>query len=639
MVESVKRRLRLSKIIFPVKYMAGHHAMYFRLSKGAQLRQDRLYLPPGSAFSCSTYFNSLSIGKWRKYTYLEEVRLAVSICGQFKIRLCQMKLAGEHAVHKILAEQEVSAQACREFIFTFPKAADGLLYFELMGVKAGGIFAGAEYFTEIEESRVRHVRLAAGICTYKREAYVLKNIELLLHNLQQEECVLKDKLEIFIADNAGTLSSGTGSRDRLFTENEQLHLYTNRNCGGAGGFARCMMEAIKRRGQAGFTHMILMDDDVVIEWGCLEKTYAVLSILREEYQDAFIGGAMLRMDRKNIQAESGALWNGGSILSLKAGYDLEQETDCIRNETEEKNGMHAEYNAWWYCCFPMETVTKRGLPLPLFIHHDDVEWGLRNMRRLIRMNGICIWHEPSESRYTAELTYYNIRNLLICNAVHPRQGCKRQSLSVIWREFFRNSFLYRYRHVEAEIKGIEDFMKGTAFLKKTDAQKLHQKLCRMRYKAGNMRDMKELSAGNMRDIKELSAGNMRDIKRLAAGKITRSGAGRAGIFEKLCRSMLLNGLFLPSRKICYVPAENVSSFAAWRSRQAVFIDEKNGSCLRLERNRRLFLKCFLRMCRVTVRLMKNYGKIGESYRKKIHAVQTNSFWEMYLELYPEKNGV
>ena len=45
------------------------------------------------------------------------------------------------------------------------------------------------------------------------------------------------------------------------------------------------------------------------------------------------------------------------------------------------------------------------------------------------------------------------------------------------------------------------------------------------------------------------------------------------------------------------------------------------------------------MCRVTVRLMKNYGKIGESYRKKIHAVQTNSFWEMYLELYPEKNGV
>ena len=348
---------------------------------------------------------------------------------------------------------------------------------------------------------------------------------------------------------------------------------------------------------------------------------------------------MLRMDRKNIQAESGALWNGGSILSLKAGYDLEQETDCIRNETQEKHGMHAEYNAWWYCCFPMETVTKRGLPLPLFIHHDDVEWGLRNMRRLIRMNGICIWHEPSESRYTAELAYYNIRNLLICNAVHPRQGCKRQSLSVIWREFFRNSFLYRYRHVEAEIKGIEDFMKGTAFLKKTDAQKLHQKLCRMRYKAGNMRDMKELSAGNMRDIKELSAGNMRDIKRLAAGKITRSGAGRAGIFEKLCRSMLLNGLFLPSRKICYVPAENVSSFAAWRSRQAVFIDEKNGSCLRLERNRRLFLKCFLRMCRVTVRLMKNYGKIGESYRKKIHAVQTNSFWEMYLELYPEKNGV
>ena len=70
-----------------------------------------------------------------------------------------------------------------------------------------------------------------------------------------------------------------------------------------------------------------------------------MSLLKDEYADAFIGGAMLRSDQRNIQVESGASWNAGNLISLKAGLDLRLWENCLRNEQEE----YREFNAWWYC--------------------------------------------------------------------------------------------------------------------------------------------------------------------------------------------------------------------------------------------------------------------------------------------------
>ncbi|RAZ20198.1 glycosyltransferase family 2 protein, partial [Klebsiella oxytoca] len=66
----------------------------------------------------------------------------------------------------------------------------------------------------------------------------------------------------------------------------------------------------------------------------------------------------------------------------------------------------------------MELVRKDNLPLPIFIRGDDLEYGLRNMKTLILMNGICVWHEPFENKYSSFLAYYVIRNRLIDNAYH-----------------------------------------------------------------------------------------------------------------------------------------------------------------------------------------------------------------------------
>lgn len=59
------------------------------------------------------------------------------------------------------------------------------------------------------------------------------------------------------------------------------------------------------------THVLLMDDDIVIEPEALVKTYTLLTLLKDTYIDTFIGGAMLRLDRQYIQVESGAVWDAG----------------------------------------------------------------------------------------------------------------------------------------------------------------------------------------------------------------------------------------------------------------------------------------------------------------------------------------
>lgn len=85
-----------------------------------------------------------------------------------------------------------------------------------------------------------------------------------------------------------------------------------------GGFTRDLIEIMTHNDELHVTHALLMDDDIVIEPESLIKTYRILTLLKEEYEDAFIGGAMLRLDKQAIQVEAGASWNGRIFKILKA---------------------------------------------------------------------------------------------------------------------------------------------------------------------------------------------------------------------------------------------------------------------------------------------------------------------------------
>ena len=94
-----------------------------------------------------------------------------------------------------------------------------------------------------------------------------------------------------------------------------------------------------------------------------------------QYKDITVGGAIFLLDTPHIQYECGASWNKGVLIPNYHVMDMRNPYMVVCTECED---VKNEYMGWWYCCMPLELISKDNLPLPVFIHRDDVEYCLRD---------------------------------------------------------------------------------------------------------------------------------------------------------------------------------------------------------------------------------------------------------------------
>lgn len=241
-----------------------------------------------------------------------------------------------------------------------------------------------------------------------------------------------------------------------------------------------MIESIHQTPKA--THVLLMDDDVMILPDSIYRTYVLLKHIKERYKESFVSGAMLVLEEKNIQHEDiGTVDDMGTFIPLKPRWNHFQLWDNLHNEKVYKRKNM--YQAWWYCCIPMSVIDKNGLPLPLFIRGDDVEYSLRCKADIISMNGICVWHMGFYGKYSASMNLYQeIRNLMIGqSASDVYQGV---DLLRRVRIYYRDNMLkHDYGAAELVLRAFEDYMKGPEFIMQDKGEaivkengKLNQKL-------------------------------------------------------------------------------------------------------------------------------------------------------------------
>lgn len=560
-----------------------------------------LALKEGERIGFDTYFNGFSIDKWRKYTILDNLSLSLTIQGRLKITLFARQKIHENVIEKILGETILHAVQKQTCELAFPiKDAKGMLCFEIEALEDGGILYTGAYCSKVPAEKLRDIKLGIGICTFRREAFIEKNLHILRKDLlEKEDSPLYGHLEVFIADNGKSLD-----KERL--ENHSIHIFPNRNLGGSGGFTRNLVEMKKGRQRYGITHALLMDDDVVIEPEALVKTYMLLALMKEEYRDAFIGGAMLRLDRQAFQTEAGAAWNAGVLNSLKKGLDLRSCEACLYNEIEE----HAEYHAWWYCCFPMDIVTPRNLPLPLFIRGDDVEYGLRNMKHLIVMNGICIWHEPFECKYASFLEYYIIRNQLITNAFHCPGFGARQLNRLMLSHCLREITYYRYKNVDLYLQGICDFLKGPQWLMEQDGEALHQQVVQSGYQ---MQEADSLDMGFYYPVYEASRHDFGQNSRRSR------------------RILTLNGLLLPAKGDNIAPAASAIGVHFYRNKRVMNYDIASHKGFITERSFRMTMKYLRKVLRMVLTNSLQLKQAQKAYRTDGGQLRMWKFWKGYLE--------
>ena len=318
------------------------------------------------------------------------------------------------------------------------------------------------YEGECKDS-LRHCHLAIDICTFKREEYVKRNILLLKKNL-----LASGNVEIYVADNGKTL-------DKDILSEDNVHIYPNKNVGGVGGFTRGMIEALK---DARATHILIMDDDAIINPHAIEKMMVFLSMRKEQYKDMTVGGAMFLLGAPYMQYEVGAAWTSLRINANHKLLDMREPIKVLLNEDEDQV---IEYFAWWFCCIPITMVTETNLPLPIFVHKDDIEYGLRNCRTMVTLNGVCIWHEDFDSKFSGIMEYYDQRNDMLVAALHKPDVDLRLHKKVMCNEIIRNMMKLRYQYAYMRLRGAEDFLKGIDWLMEQDGESLHKEIMAMNY--------------------------------------------------------------------------------------------------------------------------------------------------------------
>lgn len=461
--------MELFPITLPKQNICQETELYYRSTRPVQHNEaaGQIILPRHSVLTLDTYFNCFSYSKYQQYTCAAVLEVHMKVQGEAQLRLMKAEQKGRTVQRTVLLTQQVRREQLEAvtLLYDFSReTGNGFLYLEVTALSKEVVLEPGYYGSPIPDARLNPTKLAAVICTYKREDYVKRNLQHLNQSIfAQPQQEIARHVEVFVVDNGKTL-------DRAEIETEQIRLFPNKNCGGSGGFTRGIIEALRRREE--FSHVLLMDDDILLESNVLIKTIRFLQIVRPEHADLAIGGSMLRLDRMQIQHEAGGRWNGYQIINYNHNLDLTKDISLLQNEALEP----PQYNAWWYCCIPLCLIDENNLPLPFFIKVDDIEYGMRITRKLLVLNGVGIWHEPFEKKQSPQLTYYDTRNKLVVNTLYEDHHLLLKNMLIVLRYMGKNLLRGYPEMAEFAVMGCRDYLKGVSYFKETDLEQQHQLL-------------------------------------------------------------------------------------------------------------------------------------------------------------------
>ena len=430
--------------------------LYFR-GDGETVNGNELRVKPHGNVTFDTYFNGLFYGPYLHYTRIKALCLHVVISGAADLVLSVVGQDGESIV---LEEMQMTGTR-EECVFAPVSLQDqpqnGMLYLTVRAMSGEALLHSAYYETQADASPIQ---IAAVICTYRRETCVFRNLSAIRNGIRDCEPELGACLDVFLADNGNSLT---------IADEPQTYLLPGKNCGGSGGFTRGLLAAY----DAGrYSHVLFMDDDIVFEPETLARTIRFLQAAIQTERPLCIGGQMLIEDSPTIQHEAGSSYIHGWLRPIGRGRNLADRNALMENAQPEK----CQFNAWWYCCFPISVVDKIGLPLPLFIKTDDVEYGLRMLPDVVLMNGIGVWHMSFAEKYSPHLEYYIKRNELLISAIH-RSGAGSLPAVVKLLGCCINAVRFKQNaRIAFALRGYEDFLKGPDFLKQTDPEELNAAL-------------------------------------------------------------------------------------------------------------------------------------------------------------------
>lgn len=561
--------------------------LYFRVKKGkAVLFEKGLKILKSSTVNFLTYFNSFSAEKWKKYAGINSVILKLNFTGKMTVRIKRLDGFSEFSVF----EQNISGKNSRFEYKIQGGFLSETLFFEIDADEDTELYSGF-YGTDLIPKR--KPKTAASVCTFRREEFVEKNLNIFHDNIFKH---FPGSFDVYISDNAGTL------RPDLASEN--IHIFKNINSGGAGGFTRCVLEVLKSGIE--YTHILFMDDDVLIHPETFFRLNSFLSYA-DLPENSCIGGSFLVLDEKTFHYEVGAVWTKGGAVPRKYKLDLKLPSSMTGLAKEED--MH--YNGWWFSCFPI-SIFRNGenLPYPFFIKGDDIEFGLRNHLNVITLNGISVWHESLKKKYNDMTNYFFMRNDSIINCAYIPDFSASSLILKFWKRFVIQASGFRYRSLDVLCEGFVHFLNGPEFLKNSDPEENTKYIRSLGYTLSALPPVRKTD-----DI-------LYSRERTAVGR-------------------LLPMVLTFNRQFPFAGKTGRTAYAAIQGNAITqlygydtihYYDKESMLGFTAEKDRKRLMGLIQRGIGLSFRLLFSFRRLKKEYRKSFEEFTKKDFWETYLKL-------
>ncbi len=453
----------LRSVLFPRREISDKTALYFHgEGDGVQYCQEQQQMNIDGTAAFDTFFNSLAVGTLRRTCKLSALFLRLRVCGFFVLRVFGVRGEGQQWLEECLLQTELHTEVPEDVttdLSEWLESTYDTLYFTLTA-QGGVLYEGAFL---AEAPRVNPTDIAVVICTYRREAFLLRNYRSLCRYLESQSVLREDNLHFYIIDNGRTL-------DPEALEHPFFTCLPNDNTGGSGGFTRGYQEAVNS-GRA-YSHILLMDDDIVLDGEMLLRVYSLLRLRSEAHPNLSVGGAMLRLSDGVTMHEAGAVWDGKRLHSIGNGQDMTLRENVFAAAVYPPGN----YNAWWFYCFPTDWHRRFGYPLQFFVKEDDIEYSLRCADDIVVPCGISVWHDDFDGKYDGFQEYYIKRNELIMTSVsrqrpYPLFQVRKLILSVMKQTVYQRYFL-----ADLIFRAYRDYLRGWKHFARTDTAALNREL-------------------------------------------------------------------------------------------------------------------------------------------------------------------
>lgn len=595
------------------------------------------------------YFNLFDIATRKKYTDLKGIVLEIRAKGYDALFLMHDD--------ELIAKHEIVDQGTAEIELPYEEYNDGVFWFKLKKSDAprdeqsvntekneadapckvqdfdskesgepqrvpliSSFLEAAYYGLTVSK---RETEILISMCTFKREEYVKQNLSFVEKQVLSREEVA-GHLSMYIVDNGKTLVA-----DPYFWEMEEknpwLKIFPNKNAGGASGFTRGMLEAIRDRKDKGYTHILLMDDDVTIMEDLFVRLYGLLGTLRPDYKDIRVGGELLRKDfpqylnARGEWSENYLIQNDCHLVNLS---DRREVTSMLSKKRDDKK----LYSGWWCACYSLDMVESTALPLPLFIHDDDISYEREHAEnRIVFLNGISVWHNGFEFGNYGANQYYHIRNKLIASSLYEPEIKSTRAAKWVAKCMIALLLSYRYKEIELINRAVVDFIRGPQWLYEVDAEKLNSSV-RQEFLKYIMKD------DDFSLVPQEIVDRIRKYRIDYCDDNLKKYISENRLSGHSINKITFNGWIIPAKRNFVEMTLLDSPFKAYRVKKIVLFDPVNEKSIVLKKDYKKFFSSTLLVIKSVVNLKTGYEKAKDRYRRDLVEYTTKEAWKRYLQI-------